>query len=96
MADMTFPEVIRAVHNLDIQQKKALALLLEQELGKSQDVTREQLLADLATRKASGIEQGSLSGIIPPPNPSWADGELEAYLHEISTAWESEIGHILL
>ncbi|MBZ0316621.1 MAG: hypothetical protein K8L91_09395 [Anaerolineae bacterium] len=93
MTHITFETIVQAVHELTPAQKMALIFSLQREMTQEVELTREQALAELEALRAAGAfdQVESLRGKYANPNIEITDDELNAYLHEIGTAWDSDI-----
>jgi hypothetical protein len=95
MANITFEELIQAVHQLKPEQKRALIQTLQPEIGADDDqsLTRGQALAELeALRLAGAFEHvESLYGKYARSGVQVGNDELNDYLHQIGNEWEQDL-----
>lgn len=93
MTNITFETIVQAAHELSPAQKMALIFSLQRETTQEVELTREQALAELEALRAAGAFNtvDSLRGKYANPDIEITDEELNAYLHEIGTAWEQDI-----
>lgn len=93
MAEITFDEIVQAARKLSPQQKSLLAQSLELpplDIGP----TREELIAELKTLRASGAFDNVESLRNKYANPALhdlTDKQLLADIHEAATEWEKEL-----
>ena len=93
MAEMTFQEILLAAQKLNPQQKALLAHSLEApppDMGP----TRDELIAELETLRASGAFDNVESLRNKYANPTLdalTDAQLSADIHEAATEWEKEL-----
>jgi len=96
MANLTFIEIVQAAQKLPPPQKAALIQTLQTE-EVSGDLTREQAIAELEALRAAGAFEHvqHLAGKYARPGLEIGEQELNAYLHEIGTAWEEELDDLI-
>lgn len=93
MADISFQEIVQAVHQLSPAQKNVLIHSLQVEIY-DEEFTREQAMAELEALRRAGAFVGveSLYGKYARPDTiEVSDEELNAYLRNVGKAWEEEL-----
>ncbi|MHB8628634.1 MAG: hypothetical protein ACYDBJ_16500 [Aggregatilineales bacterium] len=95
MADITFEEIVQAAQKLTPPQKSALIHTLQPDFEIT-SLTREQAIADLEALRAAGAFEhvDSLFGKFAAPNVTWDADELDTFLREVGTEWESEMDEL--
>jgi hypothetical protein len=95
MSAAILDQIFELAEQLTPEEKLALAIQLQVPMSEDTDeeVTREQLIAELEQLRAAGAFDNveSLYGKFANPAVDLSQEDLDAYLHEISTAWETEI-----
>jgi hypothetical protein len=95
MADITFAEIVQAAQKLTPPQKSALIHTLQPD-SQHRGLTREQAIAELEALRAAGAfdHVDSLFGKFATPDVTWDADELDTFLHEVGTEWESEMDEL--
>jgi hypothetical protein len=96
MADLTFVEIVQAAQKLTPSQKAALVHTLQTD-SENNSLTREQAIAELEALRAAGAfdHVESLAGKYMRLGIELSDEDLNAYWHEIGTAWEEELDDLI-
>src|SRR5262245_39076879 len=92
MADISFEDILRAVQNLNSQQKARLAQSLD--VMPDTGPTREELIAELETLRAAGAFNNAESlrnKYANSASSNLTDEQLAADIHEAATEWEKEL-----
>jgi hypothetical protein len=98
MTDVTFEEVLKLAAQLAPVERKLLAMRLEESIPETErDKTfREAMIAEHEQLRTAGAfdHTGSLFGKYASPNVTWNADELDSFLHQIGTEWESEMDEL--
>ncbi len=98
MADITFEEVLKLAEKLAPIERKLLAMRMEDSIPENErdSTLREALIAEHDQLRSSGAfdHVDSLFGKFAAPGVTWDADELESYLHQIGTEWESEMDEL--
>jgi hypothetical protein len=94
--NITFEELVQAVHQLPTAQKSALIHSLRDDTAFNAPLTREQALLELQALRLAGAFDGveSLYGKYE-HLVDVSDDELNAYLCEIGNAWEGDFDDLI-
>lgn len=98
MANITFEEIIRAVHQLKPEQKYALIQTLQPEISDDDvEISREQALAELDALRLAGAFENveSLYGKFAHQGILVNNDDLNDYLHEIGHEWEQDLDDLI-
>lgn len=90
---LTFEQVVRAVHRWRPEQKAALLTTLQHEQA-APELTREQLIAELNALRAAGAFDHTVSLRDQYPNPALdgvSDQQLRAAIREAATEYKTDL-----
>jgi hypothetical protein len=94
MIDMTYEQIVKAVHELRPEQKAALVQTIEMDSWLGGDVTRSQLIAESEALRAVGAFErvDSLRNRFASRALTYVtDHQLLSAIHEASVEWETDL-----
>jgi len=98
MSDVTFDEVLELAKQLEPAKRLRLALQLEKSIPETErnSAFREAMIAEHEQLRTTGAfdHVDSLFGKFASPTALWTTDELDAFLHNVGTEWESEMDEL--